>query len=105
MFTKGEFDAAYNNPWVHEKEKSAPFNQEFFLIFNVAIGGTNSYFPDGQCGKPWTNTSPRAPNEFYDNKEKWFESWNYPATHDSAMQIDYVKVWGPDVTEDELWLM
>ena len=102
MFTKGEFDAAYNNPWVHEKEKSAPFNQEFFLIFNVAVGGTNSYFPDGQCGKPWTNTSPRASNEFYDNKEKWFESWNYPATHDSAMQIDYVKVWGPDVTEDEL---
>jgi beta-glucanase (GH16 family) len=43
-----------DNPWKGEPN-NAPFNREFFLILNVAVGGTNSYFPDGQCGKPWGN--------------------------------------------------
>jgi len=38
------------------------------LILNVAVGGTNAYFPDGQCGKPWTNADPHAVNTFWDNK-------------------------------------
>ena len=33
------------NPWKNAG-KSAPFDQEFYFIFNLAIGGTN-YFPDG----------------------------------------------------------
>jgi len=41
------------------------------LILNVAVGGTNSYFPDGQCGKPWTNADPKAVNTFWDNKSQW----------------------------------
>jgi len=44
------------NPWVNEPN-NAPFNQDFYLIFNVAVGGTNGYFPDGQCGKPWADAS------------------------------------------------
>jgi beta-glucanase (GH16 family) len=47
MFTKGGFDKAYNNPWQYETDKSAPFNQEFYLIFNVAVGGASDYWPDG----------------------------------------------------------
>lgn len=69
---------------------------------NVAVGGTNAYFPDGQCGKPWSNTDPASVNAFYNAKEQWFNTWNYPETHDSAMKVDYVKVWGPETTEDEL---
>jgi len=34
------------NPWENENN-AAPFNQEFYLILNVAVGGTNGYFPDG----------------------------------------------------------
>jgi len=41
------------------------------LILNVAVGGTNAYFPDGQCGKPWTNADPHAVNTFWDNKGQW----------------------------------
>lgn len=46
------------NPWAGHT-KMAPFDQEFFLILNIAVGGTNGFFPDGLSnpgGKPWTNT-------------------------------------------------
>ena len=56
---------------------------------NVAVGGTNSYFPDGQCGKPWTNADPHAPNAFYNAKGDWFPTWK----DSSALQVDYVRVY------------
>lgn len=93
MFTKGGFPQTLDNPWKYETEKSAPFNQEFYLIFNVAAGGVNGYFPDGQCGKPYSNTDPHSVNAFWNARGAWFPTWNYPATHDSAMQIDYVRVY------------
>lgn len=96
MFTKGGFPENVNNPWKRETDKNAPFNQDFFLVFNVAVGGTNSYFPEGKCDKPWSNQSPHAVNEFWDNKDKWFPSWNYPASNDAAMKIDYVRIWQDD---------
>ncbi|KAJ7244254.1 hypothetical protein C8J57DRAFT_1242961 [Mycena rebaudengoi] len=33
------------NPWVNGT-KAAPFDQSFYLIMNVAVGGTNGWFPD-----------------------------------------------------------
>jgi beta-glucanase (GH16 family) len=47
MFTKGGFDKNQHNPWENEKDKHAPFNQEFYIILNVAVGGTGGYFPEG----------------------------------------------------------
>jgi beta-glucanase (GH16 family) len=32
------------NPWVNTTDKSAPFDQEFFLILNVAVGSRNGWF-------------------------------------------------------------
>lgn len=96
MFTKGEFPETVNNPWQYETEKSAPFNQEYFLIFNVAAGGTNGYFEDGKCGKPYANTDPHAPNAFYNTKDQWFPTWK----DSSAMQIDYVRVYQNDAMEE-----
>ena len=103
MFDKGGFPQSVFNPWQYEtpaKRKIAPFDQNFFLVLNVAVGGTNGYFPDGQCGKPWSNTSPTAVNEFYNAKAQWYPTWNYPATHDSAMQIRSVKVTQTDDDEE-----
>jgi len=48
------------NPWT-SGGKMAPFDRDFYLILNVAVGGTNGFFPDGvgnPGGKPWANTSP-----------------------------------------------
>lgn len=82
-----------DNPWAYESDLNAPFNQEFYLILNVAAGGTNGYFPDGQCGKPWGNGSGSAVNEFWDARDQWYPTWDYPATHQAAMKVDSIKVW------------
>eukprot|EP01095_Lingulamoeba_sp_RSL-Kostka_P013849 TRINITY_DN5847_c2_g1_i1.p1 TRINITY_DN5847_c2_g1~~TRINITY_DN5847_c2_g1_i1.p1 ORF type:complete len:372 (+),score=142.58 TRINITY_DN5847_c2_g1_i1:54-1169(+) len=78
-----------SNPWKYGEE-NAPFDQQYYLIFNVAVGGTNGYFPDGY-GKPWTNNSPMAPNEFYEAKDDWEKTWKNGSPQ---LEIDFVKVWG-----------
>ena len=94
FWEKGGFSGV-DNPW-KGAAKNAPFDQEFYLILNVAVGGTNGYFPDGQCGKPWADASTTASNDFYNTRGAWYPSWNYPASNDSAMKIDSVKVWSLD---------
>ena len=93
FWEKGGFTGS--NPWKNEPN-NAPFNREFYLILNVAVGGTNAYFPDGQCGKTWSNTSPTAVNDFWNSWGSWYTTWNYPETHDAAMKIDSVQVWELD---------
>lgn len=99
MWERGGFGADELNPWRNESN-AAPFNREFYLILNVAAGGTNGYFPDGICGKPWSNTSSSAANEFWNARGAWFPTWNYPASNDAAMKIDYVRVWEADATDE-----
>ena len=77
------------DPW-KDGEANAPFDEEFYLILNVAVGGTNGYFPDNTCDKPWSDDSPNASNLFWDNREQWQDSWKGDAM---AMQIDYIKVY------------
>lgn len=38
-------DSGLPNPWT-EGTIMAPFDQEFFVIINNAVGGTNGYFSD-----------------------------------------------------------
>ena len=61
LWSKGGFDKldGIDNPW-EGSSQAAPFDQKFYLVLNVAVGGTNSYFPDGEGGKCWTNKSPQA---------------------------------------------
>jgi hypothetical protein len=63
MFATGQnyWSGVTENPW-EAGEPSAPFDQEFYLILNVAVGGTNGYFPDDQCDKPWSNSASSAIN-------------------------------------------
>lgn len=82
----------WNNPWVG-RGSNAPFDRDFYLIINLACGGTNGYFPDGQGGKPWSTTDPHAVNSFYNAKGQWYPTWK---GEDSALQIDSVKVWVHD---------
>ena len=100
MWTKGQFPDGVNNPWQYETDKNAPFNKEFYLIFNVAVGGTNDYFPDGQCGKTWTNQDPHAVNTFWNTKDTWSQTWDLEGT-DSAMKIDWVRVYEMDAEGNE----
>ncbi|KAJ7689727.1 hypothetical protein B0H17DRAFT_632638 [Mycena rosella] len=61
------------NPWVNGT-KAAPFDQSFYLIMNVAVGGTNGWFPDGP-EKPWLNGSATAPRDFLQAQDQWYSTW------------------------------
>jgi hypothetical protein len=71
------------NPWFGQGN-NAPFDQEFYFVLNVAVGGTSGYFLDGVGGKPWTNTDPHAVNAFWNAQAQWYPSWQQNA---SSMQI------------------
>ncbi len=94
FWARGNFPPSFDNPWVGE-ENAAPFNREFYLILNLACGGTNPYFPDGVGGKPWNNADPHAPNAFYNGKGQWLPTWK---GEDAALQVDSIKVWSVDVS-------
>jgi hypothetical protein len=54
---------------------NTPFDQEFYLILDVAIGGTNGYFEDGVGNKPWGDGSLLAPGEFWQANPIWLPTW------------------------------
>ena len=89
--------ANFNNPWAG-RSNSAPFDHQFYFVFNVACGGTNGYFPDGVGNKPWSDTDPRSVNTFYNNRASWLPTWNGSNT---ALKIDYVRVWSFDSENQE----
>ena len=68
FWERGGYPSTIDNPWVGE-DNAAPFNKEFFLILNVAVGGTNGYFPDELGSKPWRNNDDHAINAFWKGKD------------------------------------
>ena len=60
------------NPW---PTPTAPFDQKFYLIMNVAVGGTNGWFKDGVSGKPWVDQSPTAKKDFWNARDVWHPTW------------------------------
>jgi len=68
------------NPWAKTASNPlmAPFDQEFYFIINLAVGGT-AYFPDNAenpGGKPWSNQSPQALTDFWNGRNQWLPTWN-----------------------------
>ncbi|XP_050071967.1 beta-1,3-glucan-binding protein-like [Anopheles maculipalpis] len=96
----GNIAPGTENPWIHGT-RMAPFDQEFFIIMNLAVGGTNGYFPDvppatnANRGKPWSNTSPTAARDFWNGRNSWLPTWRMTDNRgkDSSLQVDYVRVW------------
>ncbi|KAK1758048.1 glycoside hydrolase [Echria macrotheca] len=76
------------NPWAEGGQYNTPFDQQFFLILNLAVGGTNGWFEDGKNGKPWLNRSPNAKKDFWQAKDKWFPTWTQP-----QMEVSKVMMW------------
>jgi len=88
----GQFDIHHPhsaNPWIGG-EKMAPFDQEFYIIMNVAVGGVKFFLDGFKPQKPWKNNSPKAKEEFWAAKEQWLKTWK---GDDVAMKVDYVRVW------------
>ncbi|XP_018563525.1 beta-1,3-glucan-binding protein-like [Anoplophora glabripennis] len=66
----------------------APFDKEMYLTIGVGVGGFN--FQDMNDGtKPWKNAERLSVRKFYNEKDKWKNTWN----EDSALEVDYIKIW------------
>jgi beta-glucanase (GH16 family) len=92
----GNFPADVENPW-RFGSKMAPFDQEFYLIVNLAVGGTNGFFPDsavneGGAPKPWTAASGNAFQDFWNGRNGWYPTWQ-AAGENAALQVDYIRVY------------
>ena len=77
------------DPWSQTGRRSTPFDQDFYLILNVAVGGTNGWFEDGVDGKPWVDGSQSARKDFWDAREDWHPTWK----NGGEMVIQSVKMW------------
>jgi beta-glucanase (GH16 family) len=77
--------------WSQSGHNSAPFDQEFYLILNVAVGGTNGWFEDGKSGKPWVDTSLTAKKDFWEARDKWYPTWTAPGA--GQMEVSKVQMW------------
>jgi len=87
----GEFPNDVENPWQYaDNQRMAPFDQEFYIILNLAAGGTNGFFPDNVTPpKPWQNAAGNAFADFWAARNAWYPTW---LGEDAALQIDYVRV-------------
>lgn len=100
FWDRGLFDTkapGVDNPW-RLATKMAPFDQEFYLIMNLAVGGVN-YFKEEAVNspyeKPWKNNSPHPQTDFWNAREKWLPTWNLKENFSkgASLQVDYVKIW------------
>ncbi|KAG8319556.1 Hydrolase activity protein [Homalodisca vitripennis] len=70
------------DPFLQESTKMAPFDQEFYLVCGVHVGGEKD-FPDSLIGKPWENKDPKNKVHFWRAREKWKSTW----TEDTALHV------------------
>lgn len=83
-----------DNPW-KRATPLAPFDQEFYLIINLAVGGVNffgDHLVNEPAPKPWTNNSPHAMLDFWNGRSGWMPTWE-TETDDTHLQVDYVKIY------------
>jgi beta-glucanase (GH16 family) len=97
LWQRGAFPLSDSNgtrlvdAWSQTGRKQTPFDQEFYLIINVAIGGTNGWFADGKSGKPWLDGSSTAKRDFWDARDTWFPTWTAPGA--GRMEVSKVEMW------------
>ncbi|KAI0162050.1 concanavalin A-like lectin/glucanase domain-containing protein [Xylariaceae sp. FL1272] len=84
------------DPW-NTGRHNTPFDQQFYLILNVAVGGTNGWFEDGASGKPWLDSSDNAKKDFWDAQDSWYPTWKNP-----AMEVSKVAMWQQCDGDEEL---
>jgi len=71
---------------------ATPFDQEFYLILNIAVGSTTGWFPEFQGDKPWLNNGAHPARDFAKGISQWYPTW--PTNpEERAMIVDYVKMW------------
>ncbi|XP_055374290.1 beta-1,3-glucan-binding protein-like isoform X2 [Condylostylus longicornis] len=96
FYKRGKFPNGTVNIW-ENGEKNAPFDREFYVIINLAIGGTSFFSDSGSNpgGKPWKNKSPYAITEFWNGRNQWLPTWDLynNKNENPELQVDYVRVY------------
>jgi len=88
FFELGQFPNDVGNPWTQAPNKRmAPFDQNFHFVLNTAVGG--DFFPLTN-ERPWPDYSQQAYLDFMNAINSWKPSWG---GDDSAMKIDYIRVY------------
>jgi beta-glucanase (GH16 family) len=65
------------NPYQNASD-AAPFDQKFYLVVDLGVGGTNpGWFPDGVGGKPWLDGQggDGAMRSFARDQARWLGTW------------------------------
>lgn len=95
LWQRGNFPLSDSNgtslvdPWSQTGNPATPFDEDFYLIMNVAVGGTNGWFEDGKSGKPWVDSSPSAKKDFWNARKEWMPTWE----KEGQMIVKSVKIW------------
>jgi beta-glucanase (GH16 family) len=95
LFSQGNFPLSDANgtatvdPWSQTGNPSTPFDQDFYLILNVGVGGTNGWFEDGKSNKPWVDTAINPKKDFWETQNIWYPTWK----DNGFMRITSVKMW------------
>jgi hypothetical protein len=79
------------NPWSGTGRTNTPFDQPFYLILNVAVGGTNGFFRDSIGGKPWVDGSANAMYDFWKANGTWSKTWG--EGEERSMTVKSVRMW------------
>ena len=87
----GSTEAVVEDPW-EGQPNAAPFDQEFYLIIDLAVGGTSGWFPDNEGDKPWFDGSATAMTDFAKAQSTWFATWP-TSDDDRAFRIESVNMW------------
>lgn len=99
LYELGGFEGTYENetllanPWAGSNSTtgSAPFDQKFYLILNVAVGSQNGWFLDSVDNKPWLDRATNAQWTFWSNADEWLPTWG--DGDERGMTVKSVKMW------------
>ncbi|RDA95311.1 hypothetical protein CP533_3539 [Ophiocordyceps camponoti-saundersi (nom. inval.)] len=84
MWRRGSFPESGANgtrlsdSWTRTGRDNTPFDHQFYLVINLAVGGTNGWFEDGKSDKPWLDRSPSAKKDFWNARKIWLPTWKQP---------------------------
>ncbi|KAF4509874.1 hypothetical protein G6O67_001812 [Ophiocordyceps sinensis] len=84
MWKRGGFPESNSNGtrladvWSQTGRDNTPFDHDFYLVINLAVGGTNGWFEDSKSGKPWLDRSDSAKKDFWKARDAWYPTWKQP---------------------------
>ncbi|XP_076472838.1 beta-1,3-glucan-binding protein-like [Babylonia areolata] len=87
----------HENPW-RAGSHMAPFDQEFYLVLNVAVGGVGFFKDENRNApypKPWQDGAGHESDRFWAARNLWYPTWHPDSNNgeDAAMKVNYVRVW------------